>query len=103
MEHDNIVSISVLLCNRLLLSRSPCHRYIEDLGPVETVSESRLVGVVLGLVGTGAIAWGLFARPEFGDVITRFHSLTAVLSDDRSTSARVCPLPLVVVLKLVPL
>lgn len=57
--------------------------YIEDVDAAAKVGESGLVGPTLAVVGTGAIAWGFFGRPEFGDLPTRFHSLCELLSNDR--------------------
>jgi len=56
----------------------------EDLEPTEaTVSEWKGLGPLLGAVGTGSIFWGLMARPEFGDLATRWASLIELLSGDR--------------------
>lgn len=58
--------------------------YQEDLDPTEaTISESRLLGPVLALVGVGSVFWGLYARPEYGDIPTRSASLIDFLSGDR--------------------
>lgn len=52
------------------------------------VSESKFLGLVMGLVGTGSIFWGLFARSEaFGDLSTRYVSLLDLLSIDRVGSS----------------
>ena len=55
--------------------------YKEDLGEIEQiVGESRVLGPLLGFVGTGSIFWGLFARQEdFGDIQQRFASLIDLL------------------------
>ncbi|CAK0903085.1 unnamed protein product, partial [Prorocentrum cordatum] len=69
--------------------------YREDLEPTEAlVSESRLLGPLLAVVGTGAVYWGFFARPEYGDVPTRWASLVALLSGDRLGSSFVVDLAL---------
>jgi hypothetical protein len=58
--------------------------YREDLAPAEAaVSEWRGLGPLLATVGTTAIAWGVVARPEYGDLATRLGSLTELLSHDR--------------------
>lgn len=65
----------------------------EDLDPKEAVvSEWRGLGPLLGVVGTGSIAWGLLARPEFGDLATRWASLGELLSGDRLGSSFVIDL-----------
>lgn len=45
-----------------------------------------MLGPLLAVVGTGAVGWGLFARPEFGDLPTRFASLYDLLAQDRCLS-----------------
>ena len=52
------------------------------------------VGPLLGAVGTGAIAWGVAARPEFGDLPTRLASLSELLSTDRLGASFVVDLAL---------
>ena len=67
----------------------------DDLDPTEAlVSEWRGLGPLLATVGTGAIAWGALARPEFGDLPTRLASLTELLSHDRLGSSFVVDLVL---------
>lgn len=52
------------------------------------VAESKALGLSMGFVGTGSIIWGLFARyDDFGDLATRFASLTDLLSIDRVGSS----------------
>jgi len=69
--------------------------YIEDVGPAAaTLGEARALGPALAVVGTGAIGWGLFARPEFGDLPTRFQSLCDLLSADRLGTSFVVDLAL---------
>merc|ERR1719201_482226 len=69
--------------------------YIEDVGPVAAaVGESRLLGPLLAVVGSGAICWGAVARPEFGDLPTRYASLCELLSADRLGSSFVVDLGL---------
>ncbi|NET48659.1 MAG: hypothetical protein F6K09_08020 [Merismopedia sp. SIO2A8] len=58
--------------------------------PVEPVITSpkkgvlaRIFGVVGFAVGTGAIAWGLFARPEFGGWTTRWSYFLGELTTSR--------------------
>ena len=52
-----------------------------DLKPAEAfVSESRVLGPLLGTVGIGSVVWGLVARPEFGDLAERSASLVELLS-----------------------
>ena len=57
--------------------------YREDLDTPCKAAESPLLGPLLGFVGSGAIAWGLIGRPEFGDLATRWASLCELLSGDR--------------------
>ncbi|KAL3907831.1 MAG: hypothetical protein SGILL_008712 [Bacillariaceae sp.] len=60
----------------------------EELSVVAQATESRLLGPAMGLVGTGAIFWGLFARAEdFGGFSERIASLGALLSIDRVGSS----------------
>lgn len=67
----------------------------EDLEPTEAlVSEWRGLGPLLAAVGTGAIAWGVAARPEFGPLAERLASLQALLADDRLGSSFVVDLVL---------
>eukprot|EP00747_Dinoflagellata_sp_TGD_P067513 gnl/TRDRNA2_/TRDRNA2_155307_c0_seq2.p1 gnl/TRDRNA2_/TRDRNA2_155307_c0~~gnl/TRDRNA2_/TRDRNA2_155307_c0_seq2.p1 ORF type:complete len:441 (+),score=60.51 gnl/TRDRNA2_/TRDRNA2_155307_c0_seq2:185-1507(+) len=70
-----------------LVGRSPetdTQVFYEDLDPKEAqVSEWRGLGPLLGTVGTGSIVWGLMARPEYGDLATRWASLQELLSGDR--------------------
>ena len=68
--------------------------YIEDLDAPSKVAESPLLGALLAVVGSGSVAWGLFARPEFGDVATRWASLGDLLADDRLGSSFVVDLVL---------
>ena len=69
--------------------------YIDDLSPVErTVGEWRALGPLLASVGSVALAWGCVARPEFGDLRTRFDSLLQFLSQDRVGSSFVIDLVL---------
>jgi len=69
--------------------------YVEDLDPAEAaVSESRLLGPLLAIVGIGAVIWGFVARPEFGDLSTRWTSLGQLLSGDRLGSSFVVDLVL---------
>lgn len=63
-------------------------------GPTRAVGESRALGPVLAGFGAFSIAWGLFARPEFGDIPTRLASLGQLLSTDRLGSSFVIDLVL---------
>ena len=52
------------------------------------VAENKILGPSMGLVGTGSIFWGLFARyDDFGDLPTRLASLADLLSIDRVGSS----------------
>lgn len=62
--------------------------------PAAIVGESRVLGPLLATVGTVAIAWGVAARPEFGDLGTRLASLGELLSNDRLGSSFVVDLAL---------
>mmetsp|Transcript_78441 Transcript_78441/g.197050 ORF Transcript_78441/g.197050 Transcript_78441/m.197050 type:complete len:483 (-) Transcript_78441:71-1519(-) len=83
-----------------LVSRSPEPDdartvYREDLDANEAlVSENRLLGPVLAVVGAGSVCWGFWARPEFGDLPTRWASLCTFLSGDRLGSSFVVDLVL---------
>jgi ketosteroid isomerase-like protein len=70
-----------------LVVRSPeteTEVYADDLEPTEAlISEWRGLGPLLALVGSGAVAWGVAARPEFGDLPERLASLQALLAGDR--------------------
>lgn len=69
--------------------------YREDLAPIERIlGEARWLGPLLAGVGTGAVAWGVAARPEFGDLGTRWASLGELLSHDRLGSSFVVDLVL---------
>ena len=60
----------------------------EDVSSVTQLAESRILGVAMGIVGTGSILWGAFARTEdFGDIATRYSSLLDLLSIDRVGSS----------------
>lgn len=69
--------------------------YLDDLEPREAlISESPLLGPLLAAVGSLAIGWAAVARPEFGDLATRFASLGELLSADRLGSSFVVDLVL---------
>jgi ketosteroid isomerase-like protein len=56
----------------------------EDLSPIAQASESPLLGVSMGLVGSGSIAWFFMGRyPEFGGLDERWTSFIDLLSIDR--------------------
>jgi hypothetical protein len=60
----------------------------EDVSSVTQLAEIRILGVAMGIVGTGSILWGAFARTEdFGDMATRYSSLLDLLSIDRVGSS----------------
>ncbi|VEU34051.1 unnamed protein product [Pseudo-nitzschia multistriata] len=60
----------------------------EEITPVIKATDSKILGLAMGLVGTGSIAWGLFARfDDFGDISTRYASLIDLLSIDRVGSS----------------
>jgi hypothetical protein len=63
--------------------------YREDISGVlqREVAEWRPLGLVLGVVGTSSIVWGLVARPEYGDLATRYLSFLDLLSIDRVGSS----------------
>jgi len=91
-----------LLTNAVLLpylvTRTPekdVKVFYEDLDPKEAVvSEWRGLGPLLGAVGTGSLLWGSLARPEFGDLATRWASFVELLSGDRLGSSFVVDLVL---------
>lgn len=47
------------------------------------LGESKILPIILTTVFTASIAWGLFARPDFGGFDERFASLGTLLSQDR--------------------
>jgi hypothetical protein len=60
----------------------------EELSSVTQLAESRILGAAMGIVGTGSILWGAFARTEdYGDLATRYSSLLDLLSIDRVGSS----------------
>eukprot|EP00536_Pseudo-nitzschia_multiseries_P000381 jgi/Psemu1/300016/fgenesh1_kg.5_\ len=60
----------------------------EDITPVIRATDSKILGLSMGIVGTGSIFWGLFARfDDFGDLATRYASLIDLLSIDRVGSS----------------
>jgi len=60
----------------------------EDITTVIRLTDSKILGSAMGIVGTGSIFWGLFARFEdFGDLATRYTSLIDLLSIDRVGSS----------------
>ena len=60
----------------------------DEITTVIQVSENRILGFGMGLVGTGSILWGVFARSEdFGNLSTRYASLLDLLSIDRVGSS----------------
>lgn len=65
---------------------------VEALGPVETVAESKAVPLVLGGVVAWSLYWACAARPEFGDLATRWASFQQLLAGDRLGSSFVVDL-----------
>ena len=62
--------------------------YREDLSPVAQATESRLLGVAMASVGTGAFFWASFARMDnFGGWSERLPSFLELLSIDRVGSS----------------
>jgi hypothetical protein len=62
----------------------------EDItGAIQSkVAESKILGLVLGGVGTSSIVWGLFARQsDFGTISERYTSFLDLLSIDRVGSS----------------
>ena len=51
------------------------------------VAEWRPLGLVLGGVGTVSILWGVYARPEFGNVGHRYTTFLELLRMDRVGSS----------------
>ena len=66
-----------------LAGKIPC----DEITTTIKVAENKALGLAMGFVGTGSIFWGLFARPEFGDLSTRYVSLLDLLSIDRVGSS----------------
>lgn len=56
---------------------------VKPLTFLEKVAESRILPAFLGMVFIVSLVWGVFARPEYGDLITRSSSLIKLLSTDR--------------------
>src|SRR6476646_3950472 len=60
----------------------------DDLNTVAQVCESPLLGLSMGLVGSGSIAWFFFGRmAEFGSLTERWSSFMKLLSIDRVGSS----------------
>jgi hypothetical protein len=49
----------------------------------EKIGESRIFPSVLAVVFVVSLVWGVFARPEYGDLITRWEALLNLLFTDR--------------------
>jgi hypothetical protein len=62
---------------------------LQQLNPItRRLSESKLLGVTMGFVGTGSVLWALFARTDdFGGIHERFSTLIDLLSIDRVGSS----------------
>ncbi|KAJ1449644.1 hypothetical protein M885DRAFT_590351 [Pelagophyceae sp. CCMP2097] len=56
---------------------------VDELSAVEKAVETPALPLLLGAVGAASVAWGLAARPEFGDLATRLESFQVILSQDR--------------------
>ncbi|GAB5363845.1 hypothetical protein AAMO2058_000918300 [Amorphochlora amoebiformis] len=50
---------------------------------IQSLVENKVFGPIVGGMATFAIAWALFARPEFGDIGERSAELKRILSSDR--------------------
>ena len=50
---------------------------------MEKVTESPLIPVFLTIIFLVSILWGIFARPEFGDLSMRWHSFQTLIGEDR--------------------
>ena len=77
-----------------LATRSNDDGAVESLSPVERVAESKAVPLLLAAVGTWSVAWGVAARPEFGDLAERTRTLGDLLAGDRLGSSFVVDLGL---------
>lgn len=53
------------------------------LSPLERLTESRGLPITLAAVVLASVAWAAVARPEFGDLSTRWNSLIALIQTDR--------------------
>lgn len=53
------------------------------LSPLERLAESRGLPVTLTLVVLASVGWAAAARPEFGDLATRWNSLITLVQTDR--------------------
>ena len=51
------------------------------------IAEWRPLGIILASIGSGAIFWSFFGRPEYGSFADRYHSLLQLLSMDRVGSS----------------
>ncbi len=49
----------------------------------EKLAESKFLPIFLTVVVLASLAWGLWARPEFGDFTARWESLLTLISSDR--------------------
>jgi SnoaL-like domain len=59
----------------------------DSLPTAARLCESRLLGPILGFVGTGSIYWFFAGRPEFGGLLERWSSFIDLLSIDRVGSS----------------
>ena len=59
----------------------------DDLTTAGRICESPLLGVTMGLVGSGSIVWSILGRPEFGGLQERYASFVDLLSIDRVGSS----------------
>ncbi|MBH8563738.1 hypothetical protein I8748_16325 [Nostoc sp. CENA67] len=55
----------------------------DSLTFLEKIAESRILPAFLGMIFVVSLVWGAFARPEYGDLTTRFSALLELLSTDR--------------------
>jgi hypothetical protein len=70
------------------MSERDTNVFQEDLSPLACLVESRVLGLFLGFVGGGAIAWGALAREaDFGGWSERAASFWQLMSIDRVGSS----------------
>ena len=85
-----IWSMAMFLTNTFLLPYMAWRSSATELSTEEQMSKgllAKIFGIVGLIIGTIAIAWGIFARPEFGDIATRAEFFVQNFQSDRLTIA----------------
>ncbi len=67
----------------LALRDSQTEVSVEKLSRLERVAEGRSLPLFLTGVVLASLGWGMFARPEFGDLAARWQGLVEIVGSDR--------------------